>query len=97
MRCEDLGVELRGQLSNPEVRERLELAEAGLGRSETAGGSCSRALRGSRLPRIRDRLDVDRMMAQFDAGVMIKELAACYGISESSVKRLLRSAGVSRR
>jgi Mor family transcriptional regulator len=49
------------------------------------------ALHRSRRPCIRDTLDVDELVSRFESGMMIKELAHGYSISQSSVKRLLRS------
>jgi DNA-binding transcriptional regulator LsrR (DeoR family) len=46
--------------------------------------------------RIRDKVDVDQLVGHFADGATIKELAASYGISESSVKRLLRACGARR-
>jgi len=54
------------------------------------------ALRDPRQPRIRDAVDVDELVRLFMSGVMIKELAVSYGISESSVKRVLRARGARR-
>jgi len=49
--------------------------------------------------RIGDRLsegDRERLVAAFTAGTSKRKLAECYGISESSVKRLIRQHGVSK-
>ena len=65
--------------------------EALLSRSEPCGEVCSPALRGERQVRIRDRVDVGELVRRFANEATIKELAASYGISESSVKRLVRA------
>jgi histone H3/H4 len=51
----------------------------------------------ARRPPIRESVDAEELVQQFRAGRMIKELVADYSISESSVKRLLRSHGAGRR
>ena len=46
-----------------------------------------------------DRLsetDTERLIASFNAGTSKRKLAVCYGISESSVKRLIRQYGASK-
>ena len=68
-----------------------------MARSEATTEVCHPALREARRPRIRDTVGVGELVRQFESGVMIRELAAQYAISESSVKRLLRARGVSRR
>lgn len=50
--------------------------------------------------RIEDRLpdaDTERLIAAFTAGTPKRKLAEQYGISESSVKRLIRQHGASKR
>jgi Mor family transcriptional regulator len=42
-------------------------------------------------------VDIGDMARRFANGAMIKELAATYSISGSSVKRLLRAQGVRKR
>lgn len=49
--------------------------------------------------RVRDRLtsaDIDQLVESFKDGTMIPELVTRYGISRSSVKKLLRERGVRR-
>lgn len=56
--------------------------------------------RSSRDWRVSDRVsdsEVSMIVMAFSRGISKRELAEQYGISESSVKRLLRSAGVRRR
>jgi hypothetical protein len=89
-------VDLRGQLSNPSAQSEFNLVEVLLSRSEPCGEACNPALRGERHVRIRDKVDVDQLVGHFADGATIKELAASYGISESSVKRLLRACGARR-
>jgi hypothetical protein len=84
-------VELRGQLSNPSIKHGVDLVEALLSRSEPCGGADHPALRTLRQVVIRDKVDMDELAWQFVHGMRIKDLAASYAISESSVKRLLRS------
>ena len=67
-----------------------------MGHPTAARDAVSPALRGPRLRRIRETVDVDELVSQFRAGRMIKELAEQYGISRSSLKRLLRESGVRR-
>ena len=78
-------------MSNPCIKDGVDLVEALLSRSEPCGEACSVALRGERQVRIRDRVEVGELAIRIANGAMIKELALSYGISESSVKRLLRA------
>jgi hypothetical protein len=90
-------VDLRGQLSNHAARESVDLVETLLSRSEPCGEACSPALRGQRRVPISAKVDIGDMARRFANGAMIKELAATYSISGSSVKRLLRAQGVRKR
>jgi hypothetical protein len=90
-------VDLRGQLSNRPTRANLDFAAASL----SPGPGTSRsvyhaAMHESRLGRISARVDVEELVRCFADGAMIKELAAKHAISESTVKRLLRSRGTRR-
>jgi hypothetical protein len=90
-------VELRGQLSNHEARDKVDLVDDLVTRPTQAQLASHAALRDARQPCIRDAVDVDELASQFTAGAMIKDLAARYAISESTVKRLLRGCGARRR
>lgn len=49
--------------------------------------------------RVRDRLkaaEIDQLVDAFKYGATIPELVTCYGICQSSVKKLLRERGVRR-
>lgn len=62
-------------------------------------GVCSTGPGGGLVP-IRERLvetELDAMVASFQRGTIIRVLADQYGMCESSVKRVLRERGVSRR
>ena len=89
-------VDLRGQLSNPSARETVDLASGLVTRPPEVETACHLALRAARQPHIRDTVDVDELVRGFASGATIKELAARYAISESSVKRLLRGRGARR-
>jgi hypothetical protein len=91
VRQHDQRVELRGQLSNPSAEPKFDLVYGILCTSAPGSGAWLTALRPARQVRIRDRVDVDELVSRFVGGEMIKELALDYAISESSVKRLLRS------
>jgi len=87
-------VELRGQLSNPSTKQGLDLAADVLDHDQAP--SAYHAALSHPASRIRDVVDVDELVLQFTHGVMIKELARELAISESSVKRLLRTQGARR-
>jgi hypothetical protein len=90
-------MDLRGQLSNPAVRDKVDLVDALVTRPPGGQSASHVALRDARRPSIRDTLDVEEMAQRFVGGSSIKELALAYAISESSVKRLLRARGARRR
>lgn len=90
-------VDLGSRLSNPSTKDKLaetsDLVEAPLSRPQPPGDTCNSALCGERQVRIRDRVDIAELARRFANGATIKELAAGFSVSESSVKRLLRQRG----
>ena len=89
-------MELRGQFSNHEARKIVDLAETAVTTHNTTRADIKAALSGSRQLQIKDRIDADELIRRFKHGVTISVLCAQFTISESSVKRLLRSHGARR-
>jgi Mor family transcriptional regulator len=87
-------VDLRGQFSNREMRKQVDLVEAVFAFRCESGTQVHAALSGPRSLSIRARINADEVVKRFHDGWMIKELARGYGISESSVKRLLPNMGM---
>jgi hypothetical protein len=83
-------VDLRGQFSNHAIREKVDLAHAAIAPARGGVSSIHAALSGPRQLQVKDRIDAPVLAESFESGVTIGDLAATYGISESSVKRLLR-------
>jgi hypothetical protein len=90
-------VDLRGQLSNPLTCKRLDVVVKAVELGQGTDDAVEVAKHAARRPPIRESVDAEELVQQFRAGRMIKELVADYSISESSVKRLLRSHGAGRR
>jgi hypothetical protein len=78
-------------LSNPSARDKVDLVDALMARAPAPQSACHQAIHDARHPHIRDTVDVDELARRHLSGQTIKELAGTYSISESSVKRLLRS------
>jgi hypothetical protein len=89
-------VDLRGRLSNPSAREQVDLVADLMTQLHRRQTGSHVALREARRPCVRDTVDVGELVRQFVAGSLIKDLAAGYAISESSVKRILRASGARR-
>ena len=95
-------MELRGRLSNFEVQQFVRDVHAGMGGNVAVTSGAQVAACGARsaLVPVRMRLGdevVAEMVAAFVAGVTMRELLDRYGVSLSSVKRLLRGSGTRRR
>ena len=90
-------VDLRGRISNREVREDLALAAQAVAHVKINDGSTASPPSVRRRWRIVDRLGeqiIDDLYRDSHAGASKRELAERYGVSLSSVKRVLkRSAG----
>jgi hypothetical protein len=89
-------VELRGRLSNPQAREIVTLAAQAF--DNVAGENAQTGLPRSvtRRWRVIDRLGhqvISELLADRHAGATKPALAARYGISVSSVKRILKREG----
>jgi uncharacterized protein (DUF433 family) len=90
--------ELKGRLSNPSTRQKLRTIDDLMAGTPVVKRDRP-AVRSVRSMRVRDRLsetDVDEILSQFVAGMTRQALVERYGISLSSVKRLLRRYGVRR-
>lgn len=87
-------VELRDRLSNPLVRQNVRVVAGLVASSDGPMATSDRpAIRGDRRARMRDRLSKEQeseLARQFLDGATRQELVERYGISLSSVKRVLR-------
>ena len=89
-------MELRGRLSNPTIVGKVREASAAIAAKQTSGSEAADAMRRQRRWRIADRLGkhiVDELLADRCRGLTLKDSAERYGISMSSVKRILRNGG----
>ncbi|MGH3459934.1 MAG: hypothetical protein ACRDP9_00535 [Kribbellaceae bacterium] len=86
-------VDLRGRLSNPAGREAVALAARAMARIAAHSNHASAAPTAPRRWRLVDRLadqDIQSLLFDNRSGLTQQVLAERYGISLSSVKRLLR-------
>jgi AraC-like DNA-binding protein len=83
-------VDLRGQFSKHASHNVLDLAHAATAPARAGVSSIHAAPSGPKQLQIKDRIDAPVLAESFESGVTIGDLAATCGISESSVKRLLR-------
>jgi len=91
-------VELKGRLSNPSTRQNLRTIDDLIAGTPVIARDRP-ARRSVRSVRVRDRLsetDVAELVSQFVAGMTRQALVEQYGISLSSVKRVLRRHGARR-
>jgi hypothetical protein len=89
-------VELRGCYSNPHALDQLELAKQAIELVKLDGGSVYRPP-ASRRWKLVDRLGeliIRQLVEDRQGGVATRELVERYGISLSSVKRILRREAV---
>ncbi len=86
-------MDLRGRLSNPEVREVVAQAAQAVNAIKVGAGHAVSLPPALRRWRLVDRIGADaihKLAADADSGTTKRELAERYGISLSSVKRILK-------
>jgi hypothetical protein len=91
-------VELRGRLSNQAVRQIVQTLTNCEGDTETGEQAATRGARHAPAPvkvRLGDAV-VAQLVAAFVAGTTRQQLVDRYGVSLSSVKRLIRDSGALR-
>jgi DNA invertase Pin-like site-specific DNA recombinase len=89
-------VDLRGRLSNPLIAGKVREAGAAVAGVKGADPEATRAISRGRRWRIVDRMGqqiINDLIADRSTGVSKAKLAERYGISLSSVKRLLHKKG----
>jgi hypothetical protein len=88
-------VDLRGRLSNPNIRDVIEYSAQAVAHVEIDDGSTASPRRTRRPWQLVDRLGeqlIHELLRNSRAGTNQRRLAEKSGISESSVKRLLRTS-----